>query len=64
MPMTSEQRAAQIAALLEERRGYEARGDTTRVADVDAELRALGHEGSAPIARAEKRPRNRKAETR
>ena len=64
MPMTSEQRAAQIAALIEERRGYQQRGDTARMADVDAELRALGHEGTTPVARAEKRPRQRKAETR
>lgn len=64
MPMTSEQRTNLINALIEERRGYELRGDTSRVEDVDAELRALGHEGTTPAARAEKRPRNRKAETR
>lgn len=64
MPMTSEQRAAQITALIEERRGYEIAGDTGRIADVDAELRRLGHEGTTPAARAEKRPRQRKAATR
>lgn len=62
--MTSEQRAAQIAALLEERRGYEIKGDADKVAQVDAELRAHGYEGAPPAARAEKRPRQRKAETR
>lgn len=62
--MTSEQRANYIAALLEEKRGYEIKGDAARVADVDAELRAIGHEGATPAARAEKRPRQRKATTR
>lgn len=62
--MTSEQRQAYIKALLEERRGYESRGDVERVAEVEAELRAVGHEGSTPASRAEKRPRIRKGETR
>ena len=64
MPMTSEQRQAHITALLEERNGYEQRGDTDKVAQVNAELRAMGHEATTPAARAEKRPRQRKAETR
>jgi hypothetical protein len=33
----------EIAALLEEKRGYLARGKTDRVAEVDEALRALGY---------------------
>ena len=64
MSMTSEQRAATITALIEERRGYEAQGDTDKVEQVNAELRAYGHEAATPAQRAEKRPARRKVETR
>jgi hypothetical protein len=40
----SHARQQEIAALLVERRGYEARGLRDRVAAVDAALAALGHE--------------------
>lgn len=53
---TNEQRAAQIRALLKERAGYVTRGLEDRVALVDAQLRALGHEAEKPSERAEKRP--------
>ena len=64
--MTNEQRQRYITALLEERRGYDARGNADGVAQVDAELRRVGHEGTAPVTRAERRPsaRTRKAEKR
>jgi len=59
---------ALIAALLDERRGYVARGLSDRVKLVDAELAALGHKGApekatAPEARttAAPKPRARKA---
>jgi hypothetical protein len=41
---TVEPKKAYIAALLRERAGYEQRGLTDRVADVDAELARHGHE--------------------
>jgi hypothetical protein len=41
-----------ITALLEERRGYEMRGDEERIAEVDAELKRLGHSGKPPSKRA------------
>jgi hypothetical protein len=41
---TSNRRAGWIAALLEERRGYEAHGKTDRVRQVDEALRAAGYE--------------------
>lgn len=57
-----------IAALLEERRGYVARGLTNRVKAVDAELAALGHKVAPEKATAPKaettaapKPRSRKA---
>ncbi len=40
--------AETIAALLEERRGYVARGLTDRVKAVDEQLARLGHKASAP----------------
>lgn len=40
--------AGEIAALLIERRGYEQRGLTLRVAAVDAQLEFLGHRVEAP----------------
>lgn len=56
--MTNEQRAAQIRALLDERRGYVLYDRPDRVKDVDAELRRLGYDAGAPNTRAEKRPRS------
>ena len=64
--VTNEQEKAKVAALLEERRGYETRlaratskdEKTTleaRIAAVDKSLRALGASGTAPANRAEKR---------
>ena len=53
---TDEQTAAYIAALLEERRGYEAAGDDGAVAGVDAELARVGHKAKTPAKRAERRP--------
>lgn len=53
--MTNEEQKAQVAALIEERRGYERRGEKERVAAVDAELRRLGAAGAQPAKRAEKR---------
>lgn len=53
--MTDEERARQIRALLEERAGYEARGDSDRAAQVDAELSRLGAQGKPPVKRAEQR---------
>jgi hypothetical protein len=58
--VTKEEKQATIGALLEERRGYELRGEDDRVAQVDAQLKALGHEARKPAARAETRP-SRKA---
>lgn len=55
---------AQIAALLRERRGYEAQGKADRVADVDAALALLGHEAAKPSSRAERRPASGKRERR
>lgn len=54
-PMTDEQRAAKIRALIEERRGYEMRGEQSRVDLVDKELRELGAEGVPPARRATRR---------
>lgn len=62
--MTEEQRKDQIIALIRERAGYEQRGETARVAAVDAELRRLGGEGRAPRKRAEQRKRGGSVETR
>lgn len=59
---------AMIAALLEERRGYAARGLTDRVKLVDAQLAALGHKAAPeratapePRTTAAPKPRGRKA---
>lgn len=54
--MTKEQDKATISALLEERRGYVNRGDDDRVAQVDAQLKALGAAAEKPSQRAQKRP--------
>lgn len=56
--MTDEQRAAKIEALLEERRGYAIHGLTDQVAEVDAELKRLGAEGTTPAKRAAKRKKS------
>lgn len=61
--MTDDKKARYIAALLDERRQCERRGLTDRVKDIDAELRAQGHEAAAPIKRAESRPRATKKKT-
>lgn len=50
--MTSEQKKAHIAALLVERDGYLKYGREDRAAEVDAQLKALGHKGAAPAKRA------------
>jgi hypothetical protein len=44
-----------IAALLEERRGYEQRGEDAKIKEVDAELKRLGHKGSKRADRASTR---------
>lgn len=64
--MDEETKARQIAALIEERRGYELKGDDDRVKQVDASLRALGAAGAPPAKRAAKRPapKTKKAEER
>jgi hypothetical protein len=59
--VSKEDDKATIAALLEERRGYEMRGQADRVAQVDRQLSALGHNAAKASARAEKRPRRAKA---
>lgn len=53
--MTKEEIQATIRALLEERRGYERRGDAERVSAVDAELRRLGAQAEPKAKRASKR---------
>lgn len=66
--MTDDKKAAYIAALLDERRACESQGLTDRVNDINAELRAQGHEAKTPAKRAESRPRTarttKKTETR
>lgn len=52
--MTSEQRAAHIAALLVEREGYVRYGVTDGVAAVDEQLAVYGHKAKAPAKRAAK----------
>lgn len=64
MPKESNEQTAQyVAALLDERRGYEARGDEAGVAGVDAELERVGRKAKTPAKRAERRPAS-KPETR
>lgn len=53
--MTDQQREGTIRALVEERRGYVARGEQSRVDLVDKALRELGAEGAPPVVRAAKR---------
>jgi hypothetical protein len=55
--MNEQARKDNIVALIEERRGWQLKGRADRVADVDAELRRLGHEAAAPVVRAERRTR-------
>lgn len=55
MSQTDEQRAAEVAALIRERAGYEIHGPKDRVAEVDAQLARLGAQGSAPAKRAQTR---------
>lgn len=62
--MTNEQRQTYITALLDERRAAEVNGKDDRVAAINAELAAVGHEGTTPAKRATKRPTTRKAATR
>ncbi len=57
--LTEERREALLAALAEERRGYETLGRGDRVRLVDAEITRLGG-GASPAAA--KRPRRRAAE--
>ncbi len=53
--MTDQERTAYIRALLEERRGYENRGEQSRVDLVNKQLRDMGAEGVPPVQRAAKR---------
>jgi hypothetical protein len=53
--VTEEQKAAQITALIREREGYVAAGDTDRADQVTAELRRLGDEGTPPAKRRSQR---------
>jgi len=53
--MTEQERAGKIRALLEERRGYENRGEQSRVDLVNKALRDMGAEGVPPAQRAAKR---------
>lgn len=62
--MTKEESKATIGALLAERRGYENRGESERVAQVDAQLKALGYGAEKKSTRAEKRPGAQQASTR
>ena len=57
--MTNEQRQTYIKGLLHERHIYEKHGNKDGVAQVDEQLRRLGHEGSTPHKRAEQRPAKR-----
>ena len=53
--MTDQERQGYIRALLEERRGYEVRGEQSRVDLVNKQLRDMGAEGVPPVQRAAKR---------
>ncbi len=52
--MNDDQTKAQIQALLREREGYERAGKTERLAQVNAQLRDLGHQAKTPAKRADK----------
>lgn len=45
-----------LAALIRELAAYKAKGNDRGVAEVEAELRAFGHEAAPPAKRAERRP--------
>ena len=62
--MTKEDEKATIASLLEERRGYALRGLDDRVAQVDAQLKALAYDAEKPSKRASRRPAQRKSSKR
>lgn len=53
--MNEEERKSKIAALLEEKRGYENRGLDDRAAQVDKELKRLGNSASTGRQKAAKR---------
>lgn len=57
--MTNEQRQSYIKGLLHERHIYEKHGNKDGMAQVDEQLRRLGHEASTPMQRAERRPAKR-----
>lgn len=63
MAPTKQEREATIKALLRERKGYEERGLSGRVADVDAQLKVLGAEARKPSQRSEQRPAARSRST-
>ena len=49
--------AGDVDALLRERRSYELYGTADQVAEVDKELKRIGHKGKAPAKRAATRER-------
>ena len=53
---SDEQRQSMIKALLREKGYATVRGDQATIAEIDKELRRLGHEAAKPVERAEKRP--------
>lgn len=53
-----------IAALIRERRGFEIHGDAAGMAEIDKQLKRLGHEAVVPSKRAEYRPASRATEKR
>lgn len=53
--VSEEQRDSHIAALIREKAGYEQRGDTARVSQVQAELDRIAGKAKTGRARAEKR---------
>ena len=52
--LTDEERTRKLAALREELRGYESRGEGDRAKEVEREMARLG--GDTPAKRAERRP--------
>ncbi len=62
--MTNEEIAAQIEALVEERRAAAQKGKDDRLEEIDAQLRVLGEGGKPQAKRAEKRPGGKGAESR
>ncbi len=53
--MTDEKTAERVGALVEERRSAVLRGREDLVAQIDDQLRRLGHEGAPPAKRATRR---------